>query len=208
MPGKSATCELRVIFPPAPFASAAFCANISAHMSHYDFATAFRSLYEKAVGLYAAGRRGADSFFTPDETAWLASNGIAAQHLYDYAEDHNNYGGEPGFDIALGVEYIRRDYFLNVQQGKPSTRVADPDSWPAKDAVAEGIVWLPRILPKARAKLRGELPSSLMYGCGGDRKFFKTHDIHPAEFLNLVWRLDGNDAAIIDWVVRRSSGVF
>ncbi|HEY8932823.1 MAG TPA: DUF5069 domain-containing protein [Rariglobus sp.] len=177
-------------------------------MSHYTFAQTFRSLYDKAVAAYAAGRRGAETYFNADESVWLASNGLTAQHLYDYAEDHNNYAGEPGYDIALGIEYVRRDYFLNAQQGQTSGAFADPDTWPAKTAAVEGIEWLPRILPKARAKLRGELPSSLMYGCGGDRKFFKAHDIHPAEFLSLVWRLDGNDAAIIDWVVRRSSGVF
>jgi hypothetical protein len=177
-------------------------------MKHYTFATTFRSLYDKAVALYATGQRGADTFFTADESAWLASNGITAQHLYDYAEDQTNYDGQPGYDIALGIELIRRDYFLNVQHGKPSTTIADPATWPAKDATVQGIGWLPRILPKARAKLRGELPSSMMYGCGGDRKFFTAHDIHPTEFLNLIWRLDGNDDAIIDWVVRRSSGVF
>ncbi len=177
-------------------------------MTHYTFAQTFRSLYDKAVALYAGGQRDAASFFTADECAWLASNGISTQHLYDYAEDHNNYGGEPGYDVALGVEYIRRDYFLNAQHGKTPGVIADPETWPAKTESVNGIEWLPRILPKARAKLRGELPSSMMYGCGGDRKFFKAHDIHPAEFLNLVWRLDANDDAIIDWVSRRSSGVF
>lgn len=177
-------------------------------MRHYTFAATFRSLYNKAVSLYAGGQRGAETFFTADEVAWLGANGLTVQSLYDYAEDHTNYDGEPGYDLALGIESVRRDYFLNVQHGKPSASITDPDTWPAKDATAQGITWLPRILPKARAKLHGELPSSLMYGCGGDRKFFKAHDIHPAEFLNLIWRLDRNDDAIIDWVVRRSSGVF
>jgi hypothetical protein len=176
-------------------------------MSHYAFAQTFRALYDKATALYAKGQRGAETYFTADESAWLASNGITAQHLYDYGEDQNGYG-EPGYDIALGIEYIRRDYFLNVQQGKPTGVVSDPETWPAKDVTVQGIAWLPRILPKARAKLRGELPSSMMYGCGGDRKFFKANDIHPVEFLSLIWRLDGNDDAIIDWVARRSSGVF
>ena len=76
---------------------------------------------------------------------------------------------------------------------------------PAKTDAVRGIEWLPRIIPKAKAKLRGELPSSLMYCCGGDRRFFKTHDILPAEFLSLVWRHEHADAAIIDWVVRRSA---
>ena len=172
-------------------------------MKHYDFADRFRPLYDKAVKLYASGRIGADTYFTADESAFLAANGLTAQHLYDYAEDQNS-GGEPGYDRALAIEMIRRDYFVNVQEGKPSGKILDEAKLPAKDAAVQGIAWLPRIIPKTKAKLRGELPASLMYSCGGDRRFFKEHDIHPAEFLSLVWRNLDNDAAIIDWVVRRS----
>jgi hypothetical protein len=173
-------------------------------MHHYDFPQKFRALYDKAVSLYGKGQRGADTFFSPEEQAFLTANGITAQHLYDYAEDHNNYSGEPGYDLALGIELIRRDYFLNVQGGKPSAATLDETTLPAKSEAARGIEWLPRIIPKAKAKLRGELPPSLMYGCGGDRRFFKAHDILPAEFLNLIWRHLDNDAAVIDWVARRS----
>lgn len=172
-------------------------------MKHYDFTKQFKGLYDKAVGLYAKGQRGAETFFAPTEVAWLASVGITPQHLYDYAEDQNN-GGEPGYDNALGIELIRRDYFLNVQQGQASKTVLDESKMPSKDEAIEGIVWLPRILPKTKAKLRGELPGSLMYSCGGDRRFFKAHDILPAEFLSLVWRNGDNDAATIAWVVARS----
>ncbi len=172
---------------------------------HYDFAGKFRALYDKAVKLYAGGRREAGTFFTAGEVAWLAAHGLGAQALYDYAEDHNNYDGDPGYDRALAIETVRRDYFLNAQGGKPSAAVLDPDKMPAKTDAVKGIEWLPRLLPKTRAKLRGELPSSLMYCCGGDRNFFRTHDIHPAEFLSLVWRHDGNDGAIVDWVVKRST---
>lgn len=172
-------------------------------MSHYAFTTEFRRLYDKAVALYAQGQRGAGSFFTPQETAFLAANGITAQHLYDYAEDQNNYG-EPGYDLALGIELIRRDYFLNVQGGKASGITADAETWPAKTDAIKGIEWLPRILPKVRAKLHGELPESMMYSCGGDRRFFKTNDINPVEFLALTWRAGNNDQSIIDWVVARA----
>lgn len=173
-------------------------------MSHFTFAQDFRRIYDKAAGLYAQGKRGADTFFTPEETAFLAANGITAQHMYDYAEDQTNYG-EPGFELAVGIELIRRDYFLNVQQGKPSGVIADSDQWPSKTDSVKGIEWLPRILPKVRAKLRGELPASMMYCCGGDRRFFKTNDINPVEFLNLAWRMGDNDNAIIDWVVARAA---
>ncbi len=171
-------------------------------MSHYTFASEFRALYDHAVKLYASGQRSAGAYFDANQTAWLAANGLTAQHLYDYAEDHNK-GGEPGYDIALGIEFIRRDYFLNVQGGRPSADRLDEGRLPAKDATVEDVVWLPRIIPKARAKLRGELPASLMYCCGGDRRFFKTNDIHPAEFLSLIWRSGDSDQTIIDWVVRR-----
>lgn len=174
-------------------------------MKHYEFPKSFRSLYEKAVALYAKGQRGAESFFSPEEQDFLAANGLTAQHLYDYAEDHNNYNGEPGYDLALGIEYVRRDYFVNVQGGIPSSKTLDEASLPPKDAAVQGISWLPRIIPKAKAKLRGELPASLMYGCGGDRRFFKAHDISPVEFLGLIWRNEHNDQAIIDWVVKRAA---
>lgn len=173
-------------------------------MKNYNFADTFHALYDKAVGLYAAGRRGAESFFTADEAAFLAANGITPQHLYDYAEDQNNYG-EPGYDQALGIELVRRDYFLNQQKGKASTTTIDEAKMPGKAEAIKGIEWLPRLLPKVRAKLRGELPASLMYCCGGDRKFFKAHDINPAEFLSLAWRHEKDDAGIVDWVVARDS---
>ena len=173
-------------------------------MKHFSFPAQFKALYDKAVSLYAAGKRGADTFFNPEEKAFLAANGITPQHLYDYAEDHNGYEGEPGFEHALGIELVRRDYFLNAQGGRPSPTVLDDGKLPAKTDTVKGIAWLPRLLPKARAKLRGELPASLMYGCGGDRRFFKEHDILPHEFLNLVWRHEKDDGPIVDWVVRRS----
>ncbi len=173
-------------------------------MKHYNFANELHAIHDKAVKLYASGRREAGSFFSPAETAFLAANGLTGQNLYDYAEDETN-GGEPGWDRALAIEMVRRDYFLNVQGGKTSGRVLDEAKMPAKTDAVKGIEWLPRLIPKAKAKLRGELPASLMYCCGGDRRFFQTHDIHPAEFLSLVWRQENNDAAVVDWVVRRSA---
>ncbi len=173
-------------------------------MKHFDFPSRFRALYDKAVGLYAKGQRDAGTYFDADETNWLAANGLNAQHLYDYAEDHNNYG-EPGPDHALAIELVRRDYFLNAQGGRALVTVLDDSTLPGKTEAVKGIEWLPRVIPKAKAKLRGELPASLMYGCGGDRRFFRTHDILPAEFLTLIWRHEHNDAAIIDWVAARSA---
>lgn len=174
-------------------------------MKNFDFPSQFKVLYDHAVTQYAQGKRGAESFFTVEQKAWLAANGITAQHMYDYAEDHNNYDGLPGFGHALTIETIRRDYFLNAQKGKASTATLAEASMPGKDETVRGVGWLPRLLPKAKAKLRGELPASIMYGCGGDRKFFKERDILPAEFLAVVWRHENDDAAIVDWVVRQGA---
>ena len=171
-------------------------------MKHYDFAQRFHALFEQAVARYASGKRGADVFFSTEELSFLAANGMTAQHLYDYAEDRNNYG-EPDAETALAIESVRRDYFLNVQDVRALTVMLDATTLPPKSAAVRGITWLPRLLPKARAKLRGELPASLMFGCGGDREFFAQHDIFPAEFLSLVWRSGDDDAAIVDWVLRR-----
>lgn len=175
-------------------------------MTHYDFPQKFRALYDHAVALYAKGQRGPDIFFDATQRALLAANGLTPQNLYDYAEDHTNYG-EPGFEHALSIELVRRDYFLNAQGGRPTATVLDAEKMPAKTDTVRGIDWLPRIIPKAKAKLRGELPASLMFCCGGDRRFLKANDILPAEFLTLVWRHEHDDPAIIEWVSRRSAMV-
>ncbi|MSU66801.1 MAG: DUF5069 domain-containing protein [Opitutus sp.] len=173
-------------------------------MRHYDFPHRFSALYARAVAAYAQGARTAAALLPADDQTWLAANGISTQHLFDYAEDHHGYAGEPGVAHALAIELVRRDYFLNVQGGRPPTIVLDAAKLPEKAEAVRGIAWLPRLLPKARAKLAGELPPSLMYLCGGDRKFFREHGILPAEFLTLVWRLGQDDQSIADWVVRRS----
>lgn len=171
-------------------------------MKNYDFAAKFRPIYDHAVALYSKGQRDASTFFNADQTAFLSANGITAQHMYDYAEDQLN-GGEPGYDNALAIELVRRDYFLNSQKGVPSQQVLEESKLPAKTESVKGIGWLPRIIPKAKAKLRGELPASLMYSCGGDRRFLKENDILGAEFLSMVWRNENNDGAIVDWVANR-----
>jgi hypothetical protein len=71
----------------------------------------------------------------------------------------------------------------------------------------EGIHYLPRLLAKARAKLRGELDADVMFGCGGDRKFFRDHgEIHPADFLRQVWAAGAEDAEVAAFVRGSSRG--
>lgn len=173
-------------------------------MKHFDFPPQFRALFEESVSRYGQGKP-LETFFSTEEKTWLAANGMTPQHLFDYAEDFHKYDREPGLEHALAIEMVRRDYFWNVQGGRPSPTQIDGSKLPAKTDAVRGITWLPRLLPKATAKLRGELPPSLMFCCGGDRAFFKEHDIVPAEFLSAIWRLNFDEPAIVDWVVQRST---
>jgi hypothetical protein len=39
-----------------------------------------------------------------------------------------------------------------------------------------------------------------MYSCGGDRAFLHQHDIHPADFLRVVWAARGDHGKIAAYV--------
>ncbi len=170
--------------------------------THYTYQSELHRVWKNAVNRYEAGERTPDAFFDGDETAFLASIGLTAQEMYDYAEDYCG-GGDPDFVNVATVTDIRRSYFLEVQRGHPSGTTMDISTIPAKKEAVRGIAWLPRLIFKARAKLRGQLDPSIMYGCGGDRKFWKESDIHPAEFLRMVWTYENNDDKIVDWVENR-----
>jgi hypothetical protein len=157
---------------------------------------AFKALYERAVAEYGRGSRERDAWFSDDERRFLAGIGCGAQELYDFAED--SAGIE--WETALLITAVRRDYFHEVQRGVVSARRISAGDLPAKDAELGGIPWLPRIIEKAKARLRGEMPDDLMYCCGGDRNFFREHGIHPADFLRLVWLSDGDARTVLEYV--------
>ncbi len=163
----------------------------------------FREVYDRAVKSYEGGAQSVDRLFTPSEVAFLSSIGCSAQELFDFVEDYCR-GGEPSYESVLLVTAVRREFFLKVQGGKPSGQVASSAALPAKQAAVAGIPWLPRIIEKARIKLRGEMPPELMYGCGGDRPFLKSVGFELADFLRLVWDAGDNTAQIVSRVVERS----
>lgn len=171
-------------------------------MDHYDYPTRLKAIWSDAVAKYKDGKREPDSYFDAATLSELAAIGLNAMDVYDYAEDFVTRD-EPDFEGFLMVAEVRRDYFLNIQKGQPSGQVLDTQLLPPKDREVDGIVWLPRIIPKALAKLRGELPAETMYGCGGDRRFFKDNHIHPAEFLRVVWAYHQEPAKIVEWVKSR-----
>ena len=173
-------------------------------MQHSNYPTRLKAIWDEAVTTYQSGNRKPDTFFDKATLAELASIGLNAMDIFDPVEDHLD-GAEIDFTTFLLVPDARRDYFLNKQDGKASTHTLDRSTLPAKDSEVCGILWLPRIMPKALAKLRGELPSETMYGCGGDRRFFKENNIHPAEFLRASWAYEDEPEKLIDWVVERSA---
>ncbi|MEM8867106.1 MAG: DUF5069 domain-containing protein [Verrucomicrobiota bacterium] len=172
-------------------------------MNHYNYQQRLKAIWTDAVRLYESGNRTPDSYFSPETLEELASIGLNTMDVYDYAEDYVS-SQDPDFETFLMICEARRDYFFVEQKGLLSAERLDTSKIPAKTDQIRGIVWLPRIMPKALAKLRGELPSDTMYGCGGDRRFFKTNHIHPAEFLRAAWAYETTPERLIDWVEERA----
>jgi predicted dehydrogenase len=164
----------------------------------------FSRLFLAAVDKYRSGHEKASGLLDDKGRKFLATIGHTEQELFDFVEDFAR-GGEPTLDVALRIASVRRDYFLKEQNGIPSPHRISMDDLPPKDAEIDGIGWLPRLIPKAEAKLCGEMPPDLMYGCGGDRKFFKTYRIDPGDFLRQVWDSRGNQGDIVAWVKAKSS---
>ena len=172
-------------------------------MQNYTWSIRFREIFEQAVLSFRSGNRKPATLFGDDEKAFLAAIGCTSQELFDFVEDFARWG-EPSFEQILLVTAARRDYFLVVQKGKPTGKVIDMDSLPSKTAKVADTEWLPRIIVKARAKLRGEMPPELMYGCGGDRPFLKTVNVDLADFLRVVWAAGDDDQKVIEYVLHCS----
>jgi len=171
-------------------------------MSSYDWPGQFKQVYEAGLKRYDAGERNPQKLFSKSELEFLASIGCTGQELFDFIDDGVRYG-EPDFETTLLTTAVRRDYFLLEQNGIPSKKVVSMDSLPPKRQEVDGIPWLPRLIVKARIKLRGEMPDDLMYGCGGDRPFLRSMNVELAEFLRLVWLCGDDDRKIIEYVKKR-----
>ncbi len=171
-------------------------------MSDYDWPTQFRAVYVAASDRYRKGERSPRELFEKFEIEFLATIGCNPQELFDFIDDEARYG-EPGFETTLLTTAVRRDYFLLEQHGIPSSKQISMNALPAKKDAVDGIPWLPRLIEKARAKLRGEMPADLMYGCGGDRPFLRDMNIELAEFLRLVWSAGNDNRRIVEYVKKR-----
>ncbi|MBB5349798.1 hypothetical protein HNR46_000019 [Haloferula luteola] len=160
----------------------------------------FLDLYSRCVSRYRIGDRDFTGYYNDEDSAFLDAIGCRPREFFDFVEDFCDED-TPSPTTALLVAAVRRDYFHVVMEGKAAEPTVTRDNIPTFGDELAGMVYLPRILAKARAKLRGELDPDLMYGCGGDRKFLREHgDIHPADFLRRVWAAGDDDAKIVDWI--------
>ncbi|HEV7403766.1 MAG TPA: DUF5069 domain-containing protein [Chthoniobacteraceae bacterium] len=170
----------------------------------HDWKLEFRHVWDRAVAAWRAGKRSPQTMFTAPDVAFLAGLGCTAQELFDFVDDSLRYD-DLDCETALAVTAIRRDYFLEVMHGRPTGRVVPMSALPAKSAEVDGIAWLPRLIVKARIKLRGEMNPDLMYGCAGDRPFLRRHGMTLPQFLQLVRDHGDDDRAIVE-AVKRAAG--
>ena len=173
---------------------------------NYTWDTTFVELFNRCLERYRSGDEDFENYYSDADLDFLRSIGCKKRELFDFVEDHADSGGkEPSLHTAVLVASVRRDYLYAIQDGVPSDREISNDDLAARDAELGGHAWLPRIIVKARAKLKGELNPDIMFGCGGDRKFLRNHDLHPAEFLRAVWAAADDGSKILEFVNRRGS---
>ena len=160
----------------------------------------FLTLFDRCLAAYQSGDRDFEKYYTCEDSTFLASIGCKPREFFDFVEDLGD-AGVPSISTALLVAAVRRDYFHTVQKGIPSATLLTGNDVPTFGEELEGMTYLPRLLAKGRAKLRGELDPDLMFGCGGDRNFLKNHgDIHPADFLRHLWASGTDDQKITTWI--------
>lgn len=156
----------------------------------------FQKLFESAIAHYQSGRRGASQIFETEDVDFLASIGANPYEIYDYVEDYCEKS-EPSFGAILAITAVRYDYYVKEQQRKSTGLIQAAETFPSGTKILAGFPWLPRIIAKARAKLKGELPPELMYSCETDRPFLKKVGIAPGDFLKIVWEARSNSQLII-----------
>ena len=165
----------------------------------------FLELYRRCLSAYQKGHEDFMSYYSDEDLQFLASIGYKPRELFDFVEDFADEG-EPTESTALLVAAVRRDFFLVVQEGKASDKEITRDEVPSFGEEFDGIAYLPRIITKAKAKLRGELDPDIMFGCGGDRKFLREHgEIHLADFLRHVWAAEEDHTQIAQFVKASSA---
>lgn len=164
----------------------------------------FRALFDRAVEKFSQGTRSPLGLFTQEEQEFLNTLGANPQEIFDFVEDWVE-DKAPDLETVVRITAIRRAYFLQEQNGQFSGQTIHTANLPSPSTPLAGLPWFPRIIEKAQAKLRGELPPDLMYSCGGDRRFLSKVQINPADFLEEVWKAGEDTDRLIRFVTKTSS---
>ena len=114
----------------------------------------FSALFERVADAYRKGDFDYETGYSAEDVAFLESIGCKKRELFDFVEDFVDEG-EPTLGTALLVAAVRRDFFLVDQKGEISGISIKRDELPNFGEELDGMAYLPRILVKARAKLRG-----------------------------------------------------
>lgn len=160
----------------------------------------FLTLFDRCLAEFRSGNIDFETYYSPEDLAFLNSIGCQPREFFDFVED---FGGDsvPTPSTTLLVAAVRRDYFLTIQEQSTSDTRLTASDIPTFGDELDGMAYLPRILAKGRAKLRGELDPDLMFGCGGDRRFLATHgNLHPADFLRQLWAAGEDDQKMVAWI--------
>ncbi|MGD9417317.1 MAG: DUF5069 domain-containing protein [Verrucomicrobiota bacterium JB025] len=165
----------------------------------------FLTLFDRCASHYRSGNRDFTSYYDDADHGLLADIGYKTREFFDFVEDHCD-AGNPTPATSLLVAAVRRDFFHAVQKRQPSDNLLTYNNIPTFGEQLDGIPYLPRIIAKARAKLRGELDPDIMFCCGGDRQFLHQHgNIHPADFLRHVWAARDDDSKIAHWIKQQAA---
>lgn len=159
----------------------------------------FLDLFTRCEDRYRNGDTDYTQYYDRNDRALLASIGYQPREFFDFVEDYCEES-EPSPSTALLIAAVRRDYFRVIMNGQTAEPLVTHDTIPAKPDEFDGIPYLPRILAKARGKLRGALDPDLMFCCGGDRGFLHEHGLHPADFLRQVWAAGDDDSQVASWI--------
>lgn len=172
-------------------------------MNHYTWDTQFVDLFNRCLERYRGGDEDFANYYSEEDLTFLTSIGYKPRELFDFVEDFGD-GGAPSLSTAVMIASVRRDYLRWEMGDELSSHEVKPQELPSKSKELDGFAWLPRILVKARAKLRGELDPNIMFCCGGDRNFLSTHNIAPADFLRAVWSAGDDDSKMVEFVTKHS----
>ncbi|RPJ35870.1 MAG: DUF5069 domain-containing protein [Verrucomicrobiaceae bacterium] len=168
----------------------------------------FLALFDRCMAAYRDGNHDFESYYAAADLKFLREIGCQTREFFDFVEDYCE-DNAPSPSTALLVAAVRRDYFLTVQNGIPcGGHLLTRDDVPTFGEELAGMAYLPRILAKARAKLRGTLDPDLMFGCGGDRNFLRKHGkLHPADFLRQIWAAGDDDRKVSEWITARMASI-